>query len=229
MRNLVLDNCLSVIKHETIYYPGRIRNLVRQLAENDFDVEEWHSKVSAVREVVDYYNSVLSVLAECAMRQLDDISFAFSNVNIDDIMQRVGQSLVRKMSKKGLTVELQYNPSSQFVHGDKTLVEFLFETVFRILESVRRGGIIQIKIYDDGICMYVEIVDTRCRLSHNDIATLFVPTGKNNSETSYAQRMEFLIAKEIIRMHEDATGKRGGRIEVAEHEQGTLIAFALPK
>lgn len=229
VRNLVLDNCLSVIKHETIYYPGRIRNLVRQLAENDFDVEEWHSKVSAVREVVDYYNSVLSVLAECAMRQLDDISFAFSNVNIDDIVQRVGQSLVRKMSKKGLTVELQYNPSSQFVHGDKTLVEFLFETIFRILESVRRGGIIQIKIYDDGICMYVEIVDTRCRLSHNDIATLFVPTGKNNSETSYAQRMEFLIAKEIIRMHEDATGKRGGRIEVAEHEQGTLIAFALPK
>ena len=30
VQNMVLDNCLSTIKHETIYYPNRIKTIDRQ-------------------------------------------------------------------------------------------------------------------------------------------------------------------------------------------------------
>ena len=41
--------------------------------------------------------------------------------------------------------------------------------------------------------------------------------------------MEYLVAKEIIRLHEDITGKRGGRIEARSDVSGTVIMFALLK
>ncbi len=229
VRNLVLDNCLSVIKHETIYYPGRIRNLVRQLSDNEYDADEWHSKMVAVRELMDYYNSVLIVLAECAMRQLDDISFSFSMISLDDIVQRVGQTFMRKMAKKGVSVNIIYTPTAVCVHGDNVLIEFLFESILRAVSLFQYDGDIKINVHETDENVRVEILDTRCHLSQDEVASLFVPGGTDSAGTSSSSRMEYLIAKEIIRIHEEATGKRGGRIEVSENKSGTLTMFTLPK
>ena len=45
VKNLVLDNCLSTIKHETMYYPNRIKLLVSQLLEGTLTVEEETDKL----------------------------------------------------------------------------------------------------------------------------------------------------------------------------------------
>ena len=39
VQNMVMDNCLSVIKHETIYYPSRINALVEQALAGAGDVQ----------------------------------------------------------------------------------------------------------------------------------------------------------------------------------------------
>ena len=57
--NAVLDNTLSTLKHETMYYPSRIRQLITA-GDND-----------SLTEVVDYYRELYGLLSEQAIRQLD--------------------------------------------------------------------------------------------------------------------------------------------------------------
>ena len=57
--NAVLDNCLSALKHETMYYPSRIR----QLAET--------GATDRLHEVVCYYRELYAILSEQARRQTE--------------------------------------------------------------------------------------------------------------------------------------------------------------
>jgi len=63
--NSVIDNCLSTLKHETMYYPSRIRQL---LSETDKDI-------TAIKEVVSYYKELYSILCEHVMRQMQFSAF----------------------------------------------------------------------------------------------------------------------------------------------------------
>ena len=57
--NQVLDNCLSALKHETMYYPSRIRQLI----------ETRHDDVESLRELIEYYKSIYTMLSMQAMEQ----------------------------------------------------------------------------------------------------------------------------------------------------------------
>ena len=59
--NNVLDNCLSALKHETMYYPDRIRQLVD------------NGDVNALAEVTQYYRQLYGILSEQAMRQVEQV------------------------------------------------------------------------------------------------------------------------------------------------------------
>jgi len=59
--NAVLDNCLSSLKHETMYYPSRIRQQVDR------------SDTSSLPEVVGYYRALYGLLSQQAMDQLGQI------------------------------------------------------------------------------------------------------------------------------------------------------------
>lgn len=62
--NNVLDNCLSTLKHETMYYPSRIRQLIDNPPCN----------LVALAEVVDYYKALYSILSSQAMRQVEGMA-----------------------------------------------------------------------------------------------------------------------------------------------------------
>ena len=57
--NAVLDNCLSTLKHETMYYPSRIR----QLADA--------GDISALAEVTTYYRDLYAILTQQAISQVE--------------------------------------------------------------------------------------------------------------------------------------------------------------
>ena len=59
--NSVLDNCLSALKHETMYYPSRIRQLV-----DTGDME-------SLSEVTRYYRDLYGILSEQAMHQVEQV------------------------------------------------------------------------------------------------------------------------------------------------------------
>jgi hypothetical protein len=59
--NAVLDNCLSTLKHETMYYPSRIRQLVDQ------------GDTQSLAEVVGYYRELYGILSRQAMHQVEGV------------------------------------------------------------------------------------------------------------------------------------------------------------
>lgn len=58
--NSVLDNCLSTLKHETMYYPSRIRQII----------DTKPVDIRSLAEVVEYYKALYSILSAQAMRQI---------------------------------------------------------------------------------------------------------------------------------------------------------------
>ncbi len=60
IRNRILDNCLSTIKHETMYYPARIQHMAQSK-----DVDR-----AALAELMHYYHEVYTILLEQAQRQI---------------------------------------------------------------------------------------------------------------------------------------------------------------
>ena len=71
--NSILDNCLSTLKHETMYYPSRIR----QLVETDTD-----SQLEAIDELAVYYKELYSLLSQQAMHQVRAIKLMAKSLNI---------------------------------------------------------------------------------------------------------------------------------------------------
>ena len=64
--NAVLDNCLSTLKHETMYYPSRIRQLV-----DTGDIRQ-------MGEVTRYYRDLYGLLCEQAIHQLEQVKLHVS-------------------------------------------------------------------------------------------------------------------------------------------------------
>ena len=80
--NNVLDNCLSTLKHETMYYPSRIRQLV----------DEEKKDLNAIREVALYHKQLYALLSEQAMVQLDN------NLKVNSRLVNYLFELIKKIS-----------------------------------------------------------------------------------------------------------------------------------
>lgn len=63
VQNLVLDNCLSTIKHETVYYPNRMKQIIDRLdAGSVLSEAEEQEQLQTVDELVSYYKDILVCL-----------------------------------------------------------------------------------------------------------------------------------------------------------------------
>lgn len=90
--NSVLDNCLSTLKHETMYYPSRIRQLIDT---NPGDIESLH-------ELVDYYKALYTMLSGQAMQQVE------AHVRYDvDMLSYLFEILKKELGQKKLSVEMR--------------------------------------------------------------------------------------------------------------------------
>lgn len=59
--NSILDNCLSTIKHETMYYPSRVKQMI----------ENRNDDVKSIHELLNYYHELYVLLCTQATRQID--------------------------------------------------------------------------------------------------------------------------------------------------------------
>lgn len=82
VNNNVLDNCFSTLKHETMYYPSRIHQVVNG-EEVNLDV---------LKELTDYYKELYTILSTQAQYQIRSI------LHIDD---RIGRYLRQLLTKLG--------------------------------------------------------------------------------------------------------------------------------
>ena len=229
VQNLVMDNCLSVIKHETLYYPSRIRTLVEQAGEAVNDSSLFEEKISAVRELMNHYDSVFSILSGCAVKQLDDISFRLSSFKLQDIFiytQKVVEALAKK---RAMRLSLAYEPTTLKVSGDKDLIDNLFDSLMAAAVAVDGDGELRIRAVDCGDVVRVELFDSRRSPSDEYLAEMFTASEYNVAADGNLVGMEYQVVKEILRLHEEFMQMRGCRVEARRDDAGFVILFTLPK
>lgn len=226
VQNMVLDNCLSVIKHETIYYPSRVRELAQNAQQK---TDGCGADVAAMSELMDYYNSVFGILANCAKRELDTMCFTPSTTDVAQLFEDAKRYANRVAAKRGLDVSLTYETTDARANVDAGLVAYLFEALIDAALKVEKQGTLQLRATSASDTIKIELVDNRRTLSSEEVAELFTPSRYNIGQRNELLGMEYLIAKEIVRMHEDYTGRHGSRMEARSDVEGTVILFTLPK
>ena len=226
VQNMVLDNCLSALKHETVYYPSRIRELAGQALRGG----EESKAIPAMGELMEYYASIFGILSNCARRELDDRCFMVSKVGLQTLFDSAAAYMKRRAKRLGLDVALSVEPTTAMVGVDSDLVEYLFESLIDAALKVGKDGALKLRALDDGgDAVKVELIDTRREVASDELADMFMPTFRNLSPDGTLVGMEYLVAKEIVRLHEDNTGHRGSRMEARSDVAGTVILFTLPK
>lgn len=132
VQNMILDNCLSTIKHETMYYPSRILNLLSDGNDNLVEAEE----------LAVYYEKIYRTLSEYAMSQLEKVPFKrktmqfgdFYVLGDEDMLQYLMDQLTDVAKENGGKGKLYFDKSGEFV-------KFAFEIEGLILDDDETDGI----------------------------------------------------------------------------------------
>ena len=172
--NAVLDNCLSTLKHETMYYPSRIRQLV--------DAADYE----ALPEVVGYYRELYGMLSMQAMRQTEHTRLHLKHLDHD-------------------------------ILGDPVLIGYLFELLRK--QSGDRQLDIDYGVKDDRYVVCT-VKMPLLRLTEQQAQGLFSPSADN---------IPYLLCRQIVRDHGEATNRRGCAIRAELAEGITQIIITLPR
>ena len=148
--NSVLDNCLSTLKHETMYYPSRIRQLIDGSDRN----------LNAISELATYYKELYSLLSEQAMRQVDDVKFDCKPVAVADMF----------------TPRDELTPNQLSVLGDSDMLRLLFD----ILRQQSGEKKLRVDVAEKGdYYVELTVNMPNLSLNDADCQRLFAPTMEN--------------------------------------------------
>lgn len=112
--NSVLDNCLSTLKHETMYYPSRIRQLIEASPDD----------VASLKELVDYYKSIYLMLSAQAMEQVET-NLKCDAALKDDLFRLISETVKDLAKAHGIAIT-QVKPEIKSVHTAYATCQFVF-------------------------------------------------------------------------------------------------------
>jgi signal transduction histidine kinase len=171
--NAVLDNCLSALKHETMYYPSRIRQL---LDAGDID---------SLDEVTAFYRELYGVLSQQAMREVEHAKLHLKPIPKGDVT----------------------------ILGDENMIRYLLE----ILRKQSKAPM----SFSQKDAQYVElrVPMPSLKLSDDEAANLFTPS---------KEHIPFLLCRQIVRDHGEATNRRACGIRAEVVDGVTTVIVTLP-
>ncbi len=104
INNNVLDNCFSTLKHETMYYPSRIRQIIESSTRN----------LDALNEITQYYKELYTILSMQAQNQLE------GNLRIEHRLTSYLESIPQKLFP-------DTSPSIRMKKIDATYTLYIYE------------------------------------------------------------------------------------------------------
>jgi signal transduction histidine kinase len=99
--NSVLDNCLSTLKHETMYYPSRIKTLIGT----------GDSQLQGISELAGYYKQLYTLLSAQAMKQVESVKLNCSPIVVADLLPQVANQPLANAT----------------ILGDRQMLTYLFD------------------------------------------------------------------------------------------------------
>ena len=232
VQNMVLDNCLSTIKHETIYYPNKIKQIVGRLNAQNLSETEEREAVETMTELIEYYKGIFTILSSCASRQLEEVTFRRTVIPVQELLDAAGKYFKKLMKNRPERIELEIEPMEAKVIGDVNQLRFLLENLIDEGLTVREDGVIRLQARKDNEYVRFLFTDTRREKSVEELNQLFYPNlaRMTSGEKGELRGTEYLVCKQIIRDHDEFAGRRGCRINAEPAEGGGFtVYFTIPR
>lgn len=196
--NQILDNSLSTIKHETMYFPSRIKQMADDMQQQGSDAETSHNLL----DLVTYYRHIYMLLYEQAQSQTDQSPLRIQPLAVSSLFNYAEQ-----------THGIKCQPTDARVKGNEMLLQLFLDQMLAVvpanakLSAEIRGGMNYILCDVEGQ-----------QLSAQQLSELFSPQ---------TRRMEYLVMRQIVREHDAACGLPGLRLVAENTERGYRISFSL--
>ena len=232
VQNMVLDNCLSTIKHETIYYPNKIKQIVGRLNTQKLSETEEREAVETMTELIEYYKGIFTILSSCASRQLEEVTFRRTVIPVQELLDAAGKYFKKLIKNRPERIELEIEPMEAKVIGDVNQLRFLLENLIDEALTVREDGVIRLQARKDNEYVRFLFTDTRREKSVEELNQLFYPNlaRMTSGEKGELRGTEYLVCKQIIRDHDEFAGRRGCRINAEPAEGGGFtVYFTIPR
>ena len=230
VQNMVLDNCLSTIKHETIYYPNRIKQIIDRLAEIKDEKEE-RSQVETMTELVGYYKDIFTVLSACASRQLEEVTFRRGVVKAADLVDSAYRYFKRMTKKMPCRLEFLAQAEEVNIIGDEIQLKYLLENLLNEAMTYTVTGKLELRVFREGNFVRFDFIDRRREFTQEELNQLFYPhlSRMHHQGEGTLTGTEYLICKQVIRDHDEFAGRRGCRMNACQAPGGGfMVWFTLP-
>lgn len=225
VQNQIMDNCLSTIKHEAMYYPSRIKQIVRRIRETD-NTDDIMSQVNTLNELAEYYKEIYTLLASQLERQLSFIYFKFTDVDVKRLMERWFIKTQKYVDRRNLSIPIKVESvEGQAVISDEVLTDFLLKnmTTFcleRLTEKCLSAELKLSAVVEENFIKFMLYLSVEL-YTQEETTELF-----DSEQGNYG----LLICKEIIRIHDKLNNYCGCRINIETiPERGTYIWCTIPK
>ena len=206
--NLILDNCLSTLKHETVWYPNRIVQLVES------------GQVADMQELVDYYREIFGILSQYALSQTKGQLLHRDVFAVSELSDGLSAYIKKAKTRNGYDGKISIGSFDQTVSADRMMLQYLLENLLdrgmaeggdMTLAAVSEGGFVKFMLHRKCAVPEPEVLDG-----------LFTPLMNKDN-------MAYVLCRQIIREHDEAFGHPGCRINAESAEDGIMIWFTVPE
>ena len=206
VQNQVLDNCLSTIKHESMYYPSRIRFLVSQ---PNTDVQ---ARIVELDELTAYYKQLYTLLCRQAEKQVEQQTWRRERVTHEALVE-----MLEKYVRDGyLRMKDAQKALGYVLRVDVTLLQELWWQLFDyVRKTYGEDSPMELLMEPQDGLLRVELRCERMHLTEEEAHNLFYPD---------LRRIPLLIVKQIIRDFDNMNNNPGLRLMAREG----CIWFQLP-
>ncbi len=208
VQNQILDNCLSTIKHESLYYPARIRHLATH-AEPGADLPQ-------LAELSGFYRNVYGMLCSLADQQLASPGFKRQNISADRVASLAQSSLARLSRRLPQQATLTVRTEQATVCADEHLLSLFFDKALPRL--IGTPASVSLEARRQGRFMLFTLSCASAPPLEGDAQSLFAPS---------PEAIPMLVAKQVIREHDIYSGHPGLRLYATPLNPGVAISFTL--
>jgi len=214
VQNMILDNCLSAIKHETMYYPNKIKTMLQTKGEIDRE---------GISELLHYYKDIFITLSMCAIKQLEPSAFRRQTLSVSDI-SRILDDIRLPNESNGIKIHADINvPSDTLFIADAVMLQYMLNT---LITANHQPAEINIEITSDSRMLQFSLRDSRKKWNAEQTTELFYADNiVYHPDTDQLEGAEYILSKQVIREHDNHCGMRVCRIYAVVPDK---LIFTLP-